>query len=341
MADETYFGGIEGGGTHSKAVILSKDGKIVGRSEGLGTNHWLVGMATCLERVNEMVEKAKIDAGIDITLPLTSLGLSLSGLDQKQQEDEAIQTMKTKYPNCSINFDTCVDTVGAIYTAFESGGVVLIAGTGSNCQLLNPNGETYHCGGWGHLLGDEGSAYWIAHKAIKTVFDADDGLVSPPFDATYIRKAMYDFFKIKDQYGLLEHAYKSFEKSKFALFCKRIADGANNDNDPLCKHIFELAGRDLGSHVKALTPRIDKSLIDRSGGLQILCVGSVWKSWELLKSGFIETLQGNDQTPVIKSFTLYRLKESCAVGAAVLGAKVINHKIDINYNQTIEVLFSL
>lgn len=59
-------------------------------------------------------------------------------------------------------------------------------------------------------------------------------------------------------------------------------------------------------------------------------------------SGFIEELQGNNQTPnAIKSFTLYRLKESCAIGAAVLGAKVINHKIDINYNQTIEVLFTL
>jgi len=39
-------------------------------------------------------------------------------------------------------------------------------------------------------------AYWIAHEAIKTVFDADDGLVIPLYDATYIKKAMLDFFKV-------------------------------------------------------------------------------------------------------------------------------------------------
>lgn len=59
------------------------------------------------------------------------------------------------------------DTVAVVNTACECGGMALIAGTGSNCQLVNPSGERFRCGGWGHMLGDEGGAYWISHFCIK------------------------------------------------------------------------------------------------------------------------------------------------------------------------------
>src|SRR5207237_4016708 len=54
-------------------------------------------------------------------------------------------------------------------------GIVVIAGTGSIVYGRNAQHVAARAGGWGHILGDEGSGYWIGREALAAVMRADDG----------------------------------------------------------------------------------------------------------------------------------------------------------------------
>ena len=68
--------------------------------------------------------------------------------------------------------------------------------------------------------------------------------------------------------------------------------------DDLSIWLFHEAGRELGKHIFALASHVSKELKEAEGGLNIVCVGSVWKSWELLKQGFLEGIKDDRGQPV-------------------------------------------
>ncbi|MDN3482197.1 BadF/BadG/BcrA/BcrD ATPase family protein [Arthrobacter sp. APC 3897] len=67
--------------------------------------------------------------------------------------------------------DATVDVIHDTRLVLAAGqtpaGVALIAGTGSVAWGINPAGDEARCGGWGYLLGDEGSAYWMGREAVR------------------------------------------------------------------------------------------------------------------------------------------------------------------------------
>nr|URW63935.1 N-acetyl glucosamine kinase [Helicoverpa armigera] len=306
-----FFGGVEGGATHSNLVICDQLGRVVGRAEGPGTNHWTLGIEECARRIIAMVESAKEEAGIPKDQPLDSLGLTLSGCEQESSNAELALRVKEKDGNAAKAIYVGSDTAGSLFTGATNGGMVLIAGTGSNALLRTPTGEQHGCGGWGYLLGDEGGAYWIAHKAVKTVFDDVDGLNPSPYPTDRVWEVIREHFDADTRADLLPHAYKHFDKSTFAGVTSKLSSLAYK-GDELSRHLFSQAGVTLASHVAALAVHCETRRI------RVVCVGSVWKSWDILKPGFLKQLKFRK---VKTELELVTLRVSSAMGAAWLAAK--------------------
>ncbi|XP_030369506.1 N-acetyl-D-glucosamine kinase [Scaptodrosophila lebanonensis] len=332
----TYFGGVEGGATHSRLVICNEAGEMVGTTSGLGTNHWMIGIAECARRIADMVERAKGEAGIPKDTRLISLGLSLSGCEQAATNNELEQELRATFPNLAESYAVSSDTMGSMFTASAVGGIVLISGTGSNCLLRNPDGSTFNCGGWGNFLGDEGSAWFISYRAIKVVFDDMDNFEKSPVPTDKTWALIKEHFNIDTRYDMLPHCYAKFDKPFFANLCQKLAENAEK-GDLLALSLFREAGAHLARMIKALLPNVHKSLVGKSGDLSVVCVGSVWSSWNLLKEAFITELQ---KIKLEYNLKLVRITKSSAYGACYLGADNANYALPRNYADNFTVLYT-
>ncbi|XP_063541999.1 uncharacterized protein LOC134750693 [Cydia strobilella] len=329
MVNKMYFGGVEGGATHSNLVICDETGEVVATSKGPGTNHWQLGIEECATRIIDMIHAAKEHAGFPLDKPLDCLGLTLSGCEQESSNKELAERVRQKDPACARRVHVASDTAGSLFTGAPNGGMVLIAGTGSNALLYNGK-QQYGCGGWGFLLGDEGGAYWIAHRAVKTIFDEEDGLRPSPHPIHAVWEVIMEHFGTENRVDLLPHAYKNFDKSKFAGLTQKLSHLALR-GDALSRHLFAEAGSALAAHVAALVPKTNARHV------RVVCVGSVWNSWELLKPGALKELNIRRVKPELE---LVRLRVSSAMGAAWLAAKQLDYELPRDDAAFCEILYT-
>jgi N-acetylglucosamine kinase len=320
-----YFAGIEGGATHSTCVVVAGDGRILGRSEGPQTNHFIVGKQAVVDAAASMVRGAFADAGIQATT-LRALGMALSGGDNAEDQNELITMIRTQHPSLASSIHVTTDAHGSAAAATASDCIVLIAGTGSVCLHVSVDSGSARVGGWGHMIGDEGSGYWVASRAIKRVFNAVDADDSQ--SCSILHAAMLQYFGISNMRDMLKVMYASpFDKAHVAGFALHVSNAAEK-GDALAMKVFDKAGVKLGQMLGIMA-----SKLKLNSPTDVVCIGSVFKSYSLIREGMIRALRSQASS----SFTcnLIQLKESSAVGAAAIGAQKAGAVLPLNRQEWI------
>lgn len=369
---------------------------LAARSVPEGSNAYLVGVPAVAALLAREAAALLAAAALPADAPVAALGACMSGFSEEAPQRALVARFGELLPApapLAASFYIDNDSPGSIYAASGArGGCCIIAGTGCMSQLIAPSGARVSCNGHGHMFGDEGSAWFVAQTAVRGVFRAldryaeagDDPLLE--LDTTRARDAMVAYFGIElppapaagggpsaaeaaaaagagafssRMYSLFYG--DGFKKDFIAGFAKVLAEVGHATGDAFVRHVFRQAGRHLGSFARTLAPHLrapegagaaDPDVHD----FTVVCVGSVWKSWELLREGFVEAatapfhhLPGVPRAALaamaparrgrIASFQLVRLVRSSAVGAAWMAARRAGIDMPLDCAAAVEVLY--
>lgn len=172
--DSNLMIGLDGGGTKTVAVLArggKKDFSIIGRGVSSASNPRVVGFDNAICAINDAVRHAFTDAKIPVMKP----GLLVAGISGAGREEEK-NILHKGISNLAKKVVITTDASLVLEEGLMEGwGIAVISGTGSMVLGKNQQGESFRSGGWGNILGDEGSAYALGMGALKLVTQIADG----------------------------------------------------------------------------------------------------------------------------------------------------------------------
>jgi len=220
-----YYLGIDGGGTKTVAAVSDENGNILLKEIGRTINFYSVGMDSARNNLKNILVEAE-KAGIS---QFEGAFIGCSALD-----DEADAELTAKLCEGIINAKK-IRMHSDVYIALKSVEdancpCVAICGTGSMAIAEDKEGILHITGGWGHILGDEGSAYSIALRALKHCCRmCDKGEISP------LLESANKYFNVTDFRKAIEVIYSPVTtKDILAGFAKSVSEIAlSGDTDAL------------------------------------------------------------------------------------------------------------
>ena len=142
-------------------------------------------------------------------------------------------------------------------------GIVVISGGGAVAYGRTASGDSLRVGGWGHLLGDEGSGYWIGLEAIKAALRSWAGIIPKTALETRVMEAL----GAEDDRRVLGRVYSgSFSEAEIAGLVLLVASLARNDDEP-SNRILDEAAYHLAAMAEAVQKRLGELPIYLSGGV--------------------------------------------------------------------------
>lgn len=239
-----YVIGIDGGGTKTHLLAVSRNMDILYETKGESSNLTSNSPAAVDANLSSLLQKFRRESGLS---PAQCQGVCLGSAGAGRDSAKKMLQGFLRNAEISPSIYVTTDAEGALYGGTETGyGLLLIAGTGSICYGRDSSGKICRVGGWGHIIGDEGSGFDMSRRMLQAVVKAWDGRRGPTVLTELILK-QWDLRDMDDLVDCLYHRNKG--KSDIAALAF-LCDLAYKKGDGSAFEIMDACAKELAELVK-------------------------------------------------------------------------------------------
>ena len=240
--------GIDAGGTKTVCQLADGNAHVLAEARRGGANLQAVGELEVEKVLYEVMEEALANHDV---IP-RAICLGIAGVDRPDDARVVRGIMKR------IGYKARVLVVNDALVALEAGapdqpGVVVIAGTGSIAYGRNERNQAARAGGWGYMLGDEGSGYWIGRAALRAVLREADRR-GP---STALTARLLDYYGVPRPQDLIHQVYHGTLRPAAISALAQCVMSAFREGDEVAIGILRAAADQLESSALSVARRLE------------------------------------------------------------------------------------
>jgi N-acetylglucosamine kinase-like BadF-type ATPase len=295
-----YVLGIDVGATKTVCLLADDAGRVLATAREKGANLQAVGELELEKALHSVMKQALSPSGASPA----AICLGIAGVDRA--EDELVVRSVMERIGYQARILVVNDALIALQAALDGApGVVIVAGTGSIAYGRNGQGQAARAGGWGHMLGDEGSGYWIGRLVLRAVVRAADGRGQQ----TALTPLLLQHFSVDRAEDLIQKIYQRDVGPAVVAGLARYAQEAQETGDAIATQILERAAEELVAAAAAVTRRL--RLTDEP--FQFVMAGGMFRAVPWLRPELMRLLPA-----VAPRATCMHLQDEPALGAVRL-----------------------
>lgn len=242
--------GIDGGGTHTRCALFDDKGHLLGFSVGGPSNYGDVGVDTARRNLHQVIITACNAHGV---MDVVSVFLGMANVVSEADRE----TIRGMLDGLGLSPEAVVGVSHDCRVALMGGtggapGIVLIVGTGSSCYGRDASGRDWRSGGWGYLIDDIGSAFYLGKQALTAVIRAQDGRARE----TKLTAPVMHALGLRDPNDLMRRIYHpKLDRASIAALAPIVIELADSDEE--VARIIKAGCEELARMVAAVEVRLD------------------------------------------------------------------------------------